>query len=54
MSDKLRIYTAQELVLAAKTAGYREAQTLCYNPAKGLQPPTPGQTCGKLYLVTLK
>jgi len=55
VSDRLRNYTATELKLAAKEAGFREAKVLCFS-SRGpvLREPGPGSRCGRLFLVAVK
>lgn len=54
VSDRLRSYTALELTLAAREAGFSNAKTLCYSSGLGLQEPAPGSVCGRLFLVAIK
>ena len=54
VSDRLRSYTALELTLAAREAGFSDAKALRYSPGHGLQEPTPGSVCGRLFLVAIK
>jgi len=54
VSDRLRCYTALELTLAAREAGFSNARVLCYSSGSGLQEPGPGSVCGRLFLVAIK
>ncbi len=54
VNDRLRSYTALELTLAAREAGFSDAEVPCYSSRSGLQEPGPGSVCGRLFLVTVK
>jgi hypothetical protein len=53
VSDTLRLYTAKELELAAREAGFRHAAALCYREGRALSM-AEGGTCGRIMLVARK
>ncbi len=53
VSDRLRNYTALELTLAARDAGFSRAEALCYSSG-ALHDPGSGGVCGRVFLVAVK
>ena len=49
VSDRLRYYTALELTLAAREAGFSGAKVLCYSSG-ALHDPRSGSVCGRFFL----